>query len=295
MESGVKVEIHHGGQFTTKNGIRYYKGGKTEYIYDQAVDNISVAMCEKFISADLGYKNFKIYWLKDGSSFDSNGCRLLWNDEIIHEMCADALINGRINIYVDHACEESDKIEADNHSDADDSEYDECESEESENESIDIEDEYDTDHDEEFVDIIKKKKEVYQAKKNPMEVAYEEKLKKKVEASQLNDETGWESEYESDSFKLNEPESTDSSDLEVESSRRVEKNKSKSKGFTTFNPNTLMKHIEFEIGLVFTSAFVLKNAIIDYAVEQKRDIWFSKNDLQRVQAKCQVLCQAYIC
>ncbi|KAL1803432.1 hypothetical protein ACET3Z_032079 [Daucus carota] len=95
MESGVKVEIHHGGQFTTKNGIRYYKG-------------------------------------------------------------------------------ESDRIEIDNHSDADDNEYDKCESEESENESIDIEDEYDTDHDEEFVDIIKKKKEVYQAKKNPMEAAYEE-------------------------------------------------------------------------------------------------------------------------
>ena len=60
MESGV----HHGGQFTTKNGIRYYKGGKTEYIYDQAVDNISVAMCEKFISADLGYKNFKFIGLR---------------------------------------------------------------------------------------------------------------------------------------------------------------------------------------------------------------------------------------
>ena len=61
-----------------------------------------------------------------------------------------------------------------------------------------------------------------------------------------------------------------------------------------FSPETPMKYIEFQTGLLFTSVKILKNAIIDYAVEQKRDIWFSKNDLQRVQAKCSKTCPWYL-
>ncbi|KAK1389505.1 hypothetical protein POM88_017683 [Heracleum sosnowskyi] len=55
-----------------------------------------------------------------------------------------------------------------------------------------------------------------------------------------------------------------------------------------------MKYIEFQHDLLFFSVTVLKHAIIDYAVEHKRDIWFSKNDLQRVQAKCKETCSWYL-
>lgn len=51
-----------------------------------------------------------------------------------------------------------------------------------------------------------------------------------------------------------------------------------------------MKYIEFESGLMFLNVAVLKHAIIDYVVEQKREIWFANNDLQRVQAKCRENC-----
>ncbi|XP_074351925.1 uncharacterized protein LOC141691079 [Apium graveolens] len=47
-----------------------------------------------------------------------------------------------------------------------------------------------------------------------------------------------------------------------------------------------MKNIEFEVGLIFIDVKTLRNAVLDYKVEQKKEIWFKKNDLQRLQAKC---------
>ena len=44
-----------------------------------------------------------------------------------------------------------------------------------------------------------------------------------------------------------------------------------------------MKNIEFEIRMMFTELKILKNAVIDYNVEQNREMWFEKNDLQRLQ------------
>ncbi|KAK1394215.1 hypothetical protein POM88_013271 [Heracleum sosnowskyi] len=86
--------------------------------------------------------------------------------------------------------------------------------------------------------------------------------------------------------------SSDSSDYEEESSKAV--TKTKGSVYITFNPKTPMKYIEFQPGLLFFSVTVLKHAIIDYVVEHKRDIWFAKNDLQRVQAKCKETCSWYL-
>lgn len=63
----------------------------------------------------------------------------------------------------------------------------------------------------------------------------------------------------------------------MESSKASKKNKKPS--CKHFNPRTPIKFIEFEPGLLFMNVAALKHAIIDYAVEQKRDFWLSKNDL----------------
>ncbi|XP_074324236.1 uncharacterized protein LOC141661151 [Apium graveolens] len=87
-------------------------------------------------------------------------------------------------------------------------------------------------------------------------------------------------------------ESLDSSDYDEESSKSVWREKGPS--YDAFNPRIPMKYIEFEPGLLFTSVSVVKHAVIDYVVEQKRNIWFSKNDLLRVQAKCRPNCPWYL-
>lgn len=43
-----------------------------------------------------------------------------------------------------------------------------------------------------------------------------------------------------------------------------------------------MKYIKFKPELMFTGVAILKHAIIDYVMELKKDIWFSKNDLKWV-------------
>lgn len=87
-----------------------------------------------------------------------------------------------------------------------------------------------------------------------------EKGKKKKEVV-LARNCDWESDYDSDSFKMASLESSDCSDFEETSSR------TKKDTCNIFNPNTPMKYIEFQTGLMFMSVKVLKNAIIDYDVE----------------------------
>lgn len=45
---------------------------------------------------------------------------------------------------------------------------------------------------------------------------------------------------------------------------------------------------------MFTGVAILKHAIIDYVMELKKDIWFSKNDLKWVQAKSRPNCYWYL-
>lgn len=113
-----------------------------------------------------------------------------------------------------------------------------------------------------------KKKEVYESKKNPREddvnihlrtFVRQEKKQKKTKTKQkvkksdvVNDvdkrKDDWESEYESDSYKLLEVDSTDSSDNEKVKS--VKKHRHMTKMITnTFNPKTPMKDINKDPGL----------------------------------------------
>ena len=86
----------------------------------------------------------------------------------------------------------------------------------------------------------------------------------------------------------------DSSDSEAASVVTKRKGRRCKKEYTSFNIRTPMKNIEFEIGMMFTDVKTLRNAIIDYSVEQKREIWFNKNDSQRLQAKCRENCPWYL-
>lgn len=45
---------------------------------------------------------------------------------------------------------------------------------------------------------------------------------------------------------------------------------------------------------MFIDVKTLKNIIVDYAVKQKMEIWFKKNDLHMMQVKCQKNCPWYL-
>lgn len=117
-----------------------------------------------------------------------------------------------------------------------------------------------------------------------------DKRKAEAKKKEVVGDNGWESEYDSDSYKLRGKDSSDSSDNEGDSVGTRKKLKKSNKVYPSFNIRTPMKNVEFETGLMFTDVKTLRNAIIDYSVEQRRDIWFKKNDLQRLQAKCMENC-----
>lgn len=56
-------------------------------------------MFENYVQNDLGYKEFKI------SVFNDYNCKLLWNDDSVEQLCYHAMKNGRIDLYIDHACD----------------------------------------------------------------------------------------------------------------------------------------------------------------------------------------------
>ncbi|KAL1832300.1 hypothetical protein ACET3Z_001951 [Daucus carota] len=107
----VNIRIHHGGVFTYKNRIRLYEEGKVELVYCQSIDTICLDSCKDLVEKRLGYKNYKIYWHKEGESLDN--CQLLWSEDIVNDMCTYATKTGTCVIYVDHACENVNECDED--------------------------------------------------------------------------------------------------------------------------------------------------------------------------------------
>ena len=281
-------------------------------------------MFDDYVRTELEYDDFKIYWHKSGCLFNEVNCKLLWDAESLMEMCAYGLSAGRIDLYIDHASEaggesghgenyeqggdatgvnESDEEYSDgDDSDGSDKDYD---SEGSDEEVSDRD--HLSDYDDEFNQVMTNKKKVLKHKSNPTMQADDDDLnipiakliakdkpKIKEKKKESVGEHGWESDYDSDSYKIVGKESSDSSDNEAASVKKKKKIGRSRKSHATFNIRTPMKNIDFEPGLMFSDVKVLKNAIIDYAVEQQREIWFKKNDLIRVQARCRENCPWYL-
>ncbi|KAK1378729.1 hypothetical protein POM88_025473 [Heracleum sosnowskyi] len=139
---------------------------------------------------------------------------------------------------------------------------------------------------------MQRKKRVYKNKSNPTQSTVNEDIenmpftsqptekKGKCKNKQVMEEDvkGFESEYDSNSFKIVGEEISDYSDDDIADSVGAKKKARKvsKKVYPSFNTKTPMKNIEFEIGLMFTDVKTLRNAIIDYMVEQKREIWFKR-------------------
>ncbi|KAL1813759.1 hypothetical protein ACET3Z_023824 [Daucus carota] len=104
----VKLEIHHGGEFKTKEGIYYYKGGKCATIYGVDVSDLSL---ERFLGYldDVGYgTGLKVYYKKP-LTISQEAYKLLWDFESIKEMRFDAIKYGIVSLYADHCAEEKKK------------------------------------------------------------------------------------------------------------------------------------------------------------------------------------------
>lgn len=163
MESDITLHIHNGGEFADENGVKSYKGGKIELFYNQSF--VSLPMFENYIRDDLGYKKFKIYWHKSGSLFNDYNCKFLWNDDSIEALCYYAMKNRKIDLYVDHSCDDEEVYDDDSSENdfdykeesgesADDTKLSEDDSEDS---NIDDYKENLSDCDDEFEEVMKKK------------------------------------------------------------------------------------------------------------------------------------------
>ncbi|KAK1404507.1 hypothetical protein POM88_004112 [Heracleum sosnowskyi] len=146
----VNLRIHHGGEFILKDYNRYYEGGKVDFIYNVSLDTLCLDGCTEMVEKKFGYKDCKLYWHNGGESL--NSCNMV--------ICA--LEYGNCIIYIDHASEVEDDKEGSesdgNDSDWIDSEDDDSDADYSGNES---------NKDEEFNEIVEKKKLISKSKKNP--------------------------------------------------------------------------------------------------------------------------------
>ncbi|KAJ4760357.1 hypothetical protein LUZ62_070732 [Rhynchospora pubera] len=59
-----------------------------------------------------------------------------------------------------------------------------------------------------------------------------------------------------------------------------------SRRYPEFNAEIDMKNPQFEVGMIFSSFEEFKTAIREYAIKQRRNVQFEKNDTMRVKAVC---------
>ncbi|KAL1805892.1 hypothetical protein ACET3Z_028960 [Daucus carota] len=104
----IKPEIYHGGEFKTREGIYYCKGGKCDTIYGVEINDL---LLERFLTYfnRSGYGNgLKLYYKKHLPA-DKEVYKLLWNHESIEELRVHAIKSGFVSIYADHCAEEQKK------------------------------------------------------------------------------------------------------------------------------------------------------------------------------------------
>ena len=58
--------------------------------------------------------------------------------------------------------------------------------------------------------------------------------------------------------------------------------------FPFYDPKSFIP--DLELGLLFDDDNQFKEAIVDYVVHTKKDVWFSKNEPKRVKAMCASTC-----
>ena len=58
--------------------------------------------------------------------------------------------------------------------------------------------------------------------------------------------------------------------------------------FSSYDPKSLI--LDLELGFSFDDGKQFKEAMVDYVVHTKRDIWFNKNEPKRVRVLCASTC-----
>ncbi|KAK1351863.1 hypothetical protein POM88_026952 [Heracleum sosnowskyi] len=103
--NSIRVEIQHGGEFNTKEGIYYYKGGIIDNIYNVDISALSIDRCLNFLR-DTGYGNdLKLYYKKPLTTGKESSI-LIWNDESVKQLRKDVMPLGSVCLFVDHCAEE---------------------------------------------------------------------------------------------------------------------------------------------------------------------------------------------
>ena len=82
MDTICRVEIHHGGEFKTREGVYYYKGGTIDNIYNVDVSALTVDRFLNFLH-EIGYGNgLKLYYQKPLTT-GKESYIFLWNNESV--------------------------------------------------------------------------------------------------------------------------------------------------------------------------------------------------------------------
>ena len=171
-------------------------------------------MLQKYVRSDLGYKGFKIYQHKSGSLFNDANCILLWNNTSIEELKKYGLESGRIDVYVDNGSNGDEVEESARESEKDDERQESAGESDKDDESEDSsfeseyadgseksveEDSEDKDYNVNHSDFDNEWNELMQKKKCMHTVNNVEDKQKEVHNEDIK---GWESEYDSDSYKI---------------------------------------------------------------------------------------------
>lgn len=142
--NNIRLEIHHGGEFQSKQGIFYYKGGKVDTHYDIDLSVLTLPRCLEYLEKRGYGTGLKLYYNKPGSR-NKDGYKLIWNEDSVEEIREDAKSVGEIRLYVDHCTQEHGKTVVDELNVIDDGT-------ESDDPDYEEEEYSDSDHSEDFSD-----------------------------------------------------------------------------------------------------------------------------------------------
>ncbi|CAH9069221.1 unnamed protein product, partial [Cuscuta epithymum] len=265
MFDKVELVIHHGGDFFY-NPDYVYKGGAVDTISIDP-DLISYPHLLKFLKSGSYGNIHGIYFKKIEDSMQN--LHQLFNDESTLNLIDMATCYGKCEIFVEHGLDEVELVEI--------ASLPELVGEEpqTEREENDREDGMDAE------DSVLGGEE----SDNEEEGDDEDTYKKKTVQKQRQQYSGTDSDHTSIEYDSDDPSSLLS---DHDSGDGVVKHRRQNSMYASYNPESDPPKIE--LCMLFENGRQFKSAMIKYAIHEKKDIRFVKNEPERVRLKCAPNC-----
>ncbi|XP_074330150.1 uncharacterized protein LOC141667524 [Apium graveolens] len=276
MSTRVYVYIHHHGDLDITKPS--YHGGKVDAV-NLDTNEFSFHDLDDF-SKEFDYDSSAIVYFKTNDHNFSDGIKILYDDDSVREVINVSMPYGKIDLYIDHSFDfafpmndtENKIFNGDLSDSENDPEYfSETESSESDCSSL-------VDSDEELNECRQSQK----------------LFKEQLASDKFRDISSHESSFESDELRSIDFSSEDEISRKgfIGDNLIMDKRRKREKLFKAGHEKEAA--IKFKIGMKFLSMDEFRSTLRQYGLNDRRAVYFVKNDSQRCQIICEQGCPIYI-